>query len=165
MLQTGEINTAQLLLRCKANLNQADHMGATPLFAGAQEGMHTIVEMLLLRKANINQNRVDGISALSTAAYNGHTSTVELLLQHKADASHRATEGLCGTALMYAVLMERHDVVKVLNAASSSEDAEREEEAVPAEAVTAQETTAPEVADGEQEGQTAAHTPRTHPSL
>ena len=164
MLQTGEINTTQLLLRRKANLNQADHMGATPLFAGAQEGMHTVVEMLLLRKGNINQNRFDGISALSTAAYNGHTSTVELLLQHKANASHRATEGLCGTALMYAVLMERHDVVKLLKAASSSEDAKREEEA-PAEAVNAQETTAPEVANGEQEGQISAHTPPTHPSL
>ena len=140
VLQTGEINTTQLLLRRKANLNQADHMGATPLFAGAQEGMHTVVEMLLLRKGNINQNRFDGISALSTAAYNGHTSTVELLLQHKANASHRATEGLCGTALMYAVLMERHDVVKLLKAASSSEDAKREEEA-PAEAVNAQQTT------------------------
>jgi len=77
----GDPRVVAALLELKADPNQAEHEGATPLMIAAQQG-HTDVVNLIMRECAVDVNAASGLTctALSMAAQRGHVGVVKALL-------------------------------------------------------------------------------------
>jgi ankyrin repeat protein len=100
------------LIRTGANVNAANDIGATPLWAASVHGSAAVVKRLLDAGANPNAALVSGETPLMAAARAGRTDAVQALLAKGANANARGARGQ--TALMWAVAQKHHDVVKAL---------------------------------------------------
>ena len=113
-----DLHSAQQLIRANARINEANDLGATPLWAACQNGSVEMVKLLLDAGANPNVALVSGETPLMVAARAGKTEVVKQLLAKKADANKTATRRQ--TALMWAVAQKHPEVVKVLLASGAN---------------------------------------------
>lgn len=111
-VQHEYIETVKQLLEAKAEINQANNDGISPLIAAEHNGNIEIVKQLLEAKAEINQASNNGITALYLAAEHGHIETVKLLLKAKAAVNPAKNQGV--TSLLVAVQNNRIEIVKQL---------------------------------------------------
>ena len=107
-----DLHSAQQLILASARVNEANDLGATPLWAACQNGSIEMVRLLLDAGANPNPALLSGETPLMVAARAGKTEIVKMLLAKKADPNKTATRKQ--TALMWAVAQKHSDVVKLL---------------------------------------------------
>ena len=100
------------LIRSGANVNAANDIGATALWAASLNGSASIVERLLAAGANPNAPLLSGETPLMVASRAGQTAAVAALLAKRADPNARGPRGQ--TALMWAVAQKHSDVVRAL---------------------------------------------------
>ncbi|AVP87655.1 hypothetical protein phytr_7150 [Candidatus Phycorickettsia trachydisci] len=115
-LKTGIKNEkmASILLKAGADPNIPDTLGTTPLIRAAAHGFHDVVKLLIEKGAIINAQDNFGNAPLQTAARNKDCApkTFSLLIQHGANLNLQNKEK--NTALHYAAMLDRDDVVKIL---------------------------------------------------
>lgn len=107
-----DLHSAGQLILAYARVNEANDLGATPLWAACQNGSVEMVKLLLNAGANPNVALLSGETPLMVAARTGKTEIVRLLLARKADPNKTATRRQ--TALMWAVAQKHPEVVKLL---------------------------------------------------
>jgi hypothetical protein len=79
----SQTNVVKYLLDKKADVNQVDHRGVTPLFMSCYRGHLRVVEYLINKGANMNQATNNGWRPLTIAINNNHTEIVQILLEKK----------------------------------------------------------------------------------
>jgi ankyrin repeat protein len=112
--RTNDVNGARALIANKADVNQQDDKGYTPLIMATYYGSYDVAQFLLDHGAAIEKKDSSGRTALMGASFKGDERDVALLLQHGADANAKDSKGL--TSMMYAVMFGRVSVVKLLRA-------------------------------------------------
>jgi ankyrin repeat protein len=80
----GHLETAQLLLQNKANIEAKDKNDETPLHFASFNGHLEIVRLLLQNKANIEAKDEFGRTPLYLASLFGHSEIVRILKAHGA---------------------------------------------------------------------------------
>ena len=113
-----DLHSAQQLIRANARINEANDLGATPLWAACQNGSVEMVKLLLDAGANPNAALLSGETPLMVAARAGKTEVVAQLLAKRADPNKTATRRQ--TALMWAVAQKHPEVVKLLIASGAN---------------------------------------------
>lgn len=98
--------TIRLLLDMKADINQCNKNGASPLYLACHNGYYSTVHFLLSNKANINMCNDNGASPLYIASHYGHDSIVRLLLTNKADINLSTNDG---ATPIYTACFNGHD--------------------------------------------------------
>ena len=101
-----------MLLRAGARVNAANDLGATPLWAAAQNGSEAMVRRLLAAGADPNLALLAGETPVMVASRAGKPVVVEQLIAKGANVNARGPRQQ--TALMWAVSQKHPDVVKVL---------------------------------------------------
>ncbi len=96
----GKIDTTQLFLDYKANIEAQADLGQTPLHCAARSGHIETAKLLLEHDANIEAKADLGQTPLHCAARSGHFLTTQLLLDYKANLEAQADLGQ--TPLHYA---------------------------------------------------------------
>ncbi|XP_055589634.1 DNA-binding protein RFXANK [Uranotaenia lowii] len=76
----GQLSSAQILIKCGANVNRQATDMITPLQLAAAGGHHEIVRLLLQKGAKVNHMDVVGNTALMYAAAGNHPHTCNELL-------------------------------------------------------------------------------------
>ena len=89
----GSIETVLHLLKSKADINQSDCLGRTPLQVAAQRGHMMLVQELLGKGADIDISDDHGYTPLLSAVSEKHIKVVMVLLEHEADLFHTTTDG------------------------------------------------------------------------
>ncbi|KAG1692623.1 Ankyrin repeat domain-containing protein 50 [Nymphon striatum] len=109
----GDVSIVTILLNSgKANPDQADNEGWTPLRSAAWGGNTKVVEALLEHGAQVENADSDGRTALRAAAWGGHDDIVTKLLEHNAVVNNVDNEGR--TALIAAAYMGHAEIVEHL---------------------------------------------------
>lgn len=112
VVYNDDLHGAQQLLLAYARVNEANDLGATPLWAACQNGNLEMVSVLLRAGANPNVALLSGETPLMVAARGGNTAIVERLL--RAGANPNAAGTRRQTALMWAVAQRHADTVRAL---------------------------------------------------
>ena len=109
-----QIGTMQILCKHKANIDQWDEEGKSPVWQAASRGFDEVLEFLLDVEANLENGTVrEGVRPLHTAAENGHLKCVELLVKSgSADISAVNFKGQ--TAMQIASNNGRENICKFL---------------------------------------------------
>lgn len=113
----NDLAGVEKLLQKGADVNAANDLGATPLWAACQNGSAAMVRLLLNAGANPNAPLLKGETPLMVAARGGFVEVAEQLIARKADLNARGARGQ--TALMWAVAQKHPDIVKVLLASGA----------------------------------------------
>lgn len=108
----GSIETVTHLLKAKANINQRDCLGRTPLQVACQRGHMMLVQELLSNGAKVNSSDNCGYTALLSAVSERHANVVTVLLEHNADIRHSSFDG--HTALHIAAEDGSKQIVELL---------------------------------------------------
>jgi ankyrin repeat protein len=119
--RTNDLNSARALISDKADVNQQDEKGYTPLIMATYNGSYEVAQFLLDHGAATEKKDRSGRTALMGASFKGDERDVALLLQHGADANAKDSKGL--TSMMYAVMFGRVSVVKLLRASPTAKPA------------------------------------------
>lgn len=107
-----DLDAADKLIRAGTNVNAANDLGATALWAASQNGSSAMVRKLLAAGANPNLALLAGETPLMVAARSGYPDVVDQLAAKDANVNARGARGQ--TALMWAVAQKHPAVVKVL---------------------------------------------------
>src|ERR1700737_3064443 len=83
--------TADLLVRARADVNAANDLGITPLFLACANGNAVIAGMLLSAGATPNAASSVGVSPLMVAARTGSVAVVKALFAKEANVSAKET--------------------------------------------------------------------------
>ncbi|GAA3930477.1 ankyrin repeat domain-containing protein [Hymenobacter algoricola] len=75
----GSLDVVKILLKHKAQVNQADAFKATALMAAAGKGHKAVVELLLASGADAKAKDDDGKDALAAARESGNAEVVKLI--------------------------------------------------------------------------------------
>jgi len=113
-----DLHNAEKLILGNARVNEANDLGATPLWAACQNGSLEMVRLLLKAGADPNLALLSGETPLMVASRAGKAEIVKLLLARKADPNKTATRRQ--TALMWAVAKRHPEVVKLLIAGGAN---------------------------------------------
>ncbi|KAH6621900.1 ankyrin repeat-containing domain protein [Boeremia exigua] len=108
----GALDTVQLLIDNKADVNVQGGYYGNALQAVSRKGYEQIVKVLLNHKADVNAEGGEYSNALQAAAYGGYEQTVRILLDYKANVN--AQGGRYGNALQAAVCGGYKQIVKML---------------------------------------------------
>lgn len=109
----GHLSIVQYLIKCRAEINAADHDGATPLFWATQNGHVEIVKFLVQQGAKVNVTTSTGDTPLHIAAQKGHLSIVEFL--SGVEGIHIDARNIDGdTPLLLASQMGHREIVQLL---------------------------------------------------
>ena len=90
----------KILIKHKANINNAGYRGDGPIILAASRGAHDAVQLLLDNGADLSVCNDDGENSLILAASAGSNKTIRILLNAGLDANSRNKDGK--TALMFA---------------------------------------------------------------
>ena len=112
--RSNDVNLAKTLLDAKADVNQRDDKGYTPLILATYDGNFEVAQFLLQHGASTEIKDNSGRTALMGAAFKGNEREVKLLLDHGANAAASDSKGM--TSMMYAVMFARISVIKELRA-------------------------------------------------
>ena len=115
------------LLANKADINQQDEKGYTPLIIATYNGNYDVAQFLLDHGAATEKKDASGRTALMGVSFKGEDREVELLLDHGADPNAKDAHGM--TSMMYAVMFGKLSVVKILRANEASKSASASEPA------------------------------------
>jgi uncharacterized protein len=119
--RTNDLNSVRALIANKADVNQQDDKGYTPLIMATYNGSYDVAQFLLEHGAATEKKDSSGRTALMGASFKGDERDVALLLQHGADPNAKDSKGL--TSMMYAVMFGRVSVVKLLRANQTAKPA------------------------------------------
>ena len=112
------------LIRAGANVNAANDIGATALWAAGMSGSAPVVKRLLDAGANPDLALLSGETPLMAASRAGKTEAVAALLAKGANPNARGPRAQ--TALMWAVAQQHTEVVRLLLAAKADVHARTE---------------------------------------
>lgn len=93
-------DSANLLLKSKANIHLTDSWSQDALSIAASNGYAKIAERLVNCGAQINGTNRAGETPLFRAAFGGHIETVKLLLDYRADPAIRNHNGLLAVQMI-----------------------------------------------------------------
>jgi ankyrin repeat protein len=110
--RSNDVNLATTLLDAKADVNQTDDKGYTPLILATYNDNFEVAQLLLKHGANTDIKDNSGRTALMGASFKGNEREVKLLLDNGANANAADSTGL--TSMMYAVMFGRISVIRVL---------------------------------------------------
>ena len=113
----GHLDTIQVLLAWRANLEAKTEEGSTPLVYAALGGHTYVVAELTKRGAHVNAANVHGHTALILAAREGHTPVVQYLINAGADLNAADNNG--ATALKHARERGHYHIVQLFEDAGS----------------------------------------------
>ena len=100
------IKCAEMLLELGADVNQADHLGLTPMHkACGYVGDLKLLKVLTSNGADVNKQAKDGHTPLIAASEQGHHLAVEFLLQHQAQPNKQY---LGGASALYQACQNNH---------------------------------------------------------
>ena len=116
--RSNDVNMAKTLLDAKADVNQTDDKGYTPLILATYNDNFEVADLLLKHGANIEAKDHSGRTALMGAAFKGNEREVKLLLDNGANANAADSKGL--TSMMYAVMFGRISVIQALRAGENA---------------------------------------------
>ena len=119
--RADDVKTVQALLDAKADINQVNESGYTPLTLASYNGNYDVAQFLLDHGAATEKKDASGRTALMGVSFKGEDREVELLLQHGADPNAEDAHGM--TSMMYAVMFGKLSVVKILHANEASKSA------------------------------------------
>ena len=108
----GSIETALHLLKSKANINQTDCLGRTPIQVAAQHGHMMLVQELVSKGADVNISDHHGYTPLLSAVLEKYAKVVTVLLEHNADLYHVTNDG--HTALHIAAENGSKQIITIL---------------------------------------------------
>ena len=89
----GDLKTVQAHIAAKADLNQKDLTGSTPLISAATFGHVEICKALIKAGAEVGITNNDGTTPLMAAAFMCHPEVVKVLLSNGADKNARNNQG------------------------------------------------------------------------
>jgi hypothetical protein len=110
--RSNDVNLTKTLFDAKADVNQTDDKGYTPLILATYNDNFEVAQLLLKHGANTEIKDHSGRTALMGASFKGNEREVKLLLDNGANASAADSKGL--TSMMYAVMFGRISVIHVL---------------------------------------------------
>jgi uncharacterized protein len=119
--RSNDVNLARTLLDAKADVNQTDDKGYTPLILATYNDNFEVAQFLLKHGANTEIKDLSGRTALMGASFKGNEREMKLLLDNGANANAADSKGL--TSMMYAVMFGRISVIQVLRAGESARSA------------------------------------------
>ena len=108
----GSIETVIHLLKSKADINQPDCLGRTPLQVAAQHGHMMLIQELVGKGADVNISDDHGFTPLLSAILEKHIKVVTVLLEHNADLYHTTNDGY--TALHIAAENGSRKMIELL---------------------------------------------------
>ena len=111
----------ELLENNRAEVNDKDEKGETPLHWAVFFSRKDVAELLLTKGANVNAKANDGVAPLHWAAAKGYKDVAELLLANKADVNAKANTGWI--PLHSAAYHGHKDVTELLLANNADADA------------------------------------------
>lgn len=82
-----QLDIAQILIACNADLNQYDNENKTPLILGVLENNYHFVNFLIKNNVDLDAIDNDGYTAITYAVKNNYYSLVDLLLKNNS-ATH-----------------------------------------------------------------------------
>eukprot|EP00463_Aulacantha_scolymantha_P004270 TRINITY_DN5321_c0_g1_i1.p1 TRINITY_DN5321_c0_g1~~TRINITY_DN5321_c0_g1_i1.p1 ORF type:complete len:96 (+),score=16.66 TRINITY_DN5321_c0_g1_i1:187-474(+) len=82
-VKNNNTKIVQVLIDAKANINQEEQDGQTPVFIAARFGGKDIVTALINANANVDMKTKFGDTARSIAAQEGYSEIVQILLASK----------------------------------------------------------------------------------
>jgi len=89
----GDLKTVQAHIAAKANLDQKDLSGSTPLIGAATFGHVEVCKALIKAGADVGITNNDGTTPLMVAAFMCHPEVVKVLLSNGADKNARNNQG------------------------------------------------------------------------
>jgi ankyrin repeat protein len=119
--RTNDVKLVQALIDNRADIDQQDEKGYTPLILATYNGSYEVAELLLKHHAATEKKDRSGRTALMGAAYKGDEREITLLLDNGADINATDSKGL--TSMMYAVMFARISAIKTLRAYNASKAA------------------------------------------
>jgi ankyrin repeat protein len=84
-VRSGDADNVRLLLKQKADVNQASVDGTTPLHYAVESDDKALVELLIKSGANVRATNRYGVPPLAIAAVNGNAGVMKMLLDAGAD--------------------------------------------------------------------------------
>lgn len=112
-VRRDDMAAVEALIKAGADVKAANRYGVTPMNLAATNGNAAIIRRLLDAGVDPNTANPGGETALMTAARSGKVDAVTLLLDRGANVNAKDTVH-AQTALMWAVLENHSDVVKLL---------------------------------------------------
>ena len=106
-----DVKMAREVLAGGANASERDAKGYTPLILAAYNGSQEVVKLLLEKRVDVHVQNAMG-NALMAAAFKGEAGIVTALLDAGARVNDVNQSG--GTALMFAAMSARTEVVRML---------------------------------------------------
>ena len=119
--RTNDVVGARALLANKADVNQQDEKGYTPLIIATYNGNYDVAQFLLDHGAATEKKDTSGRTALMGVSFKGEDREVELLLKYGADPNAKDAHGM--TSMMYAVMFGKLSAAKILHANEASKSA------------------------------------------
>jgi ankyrin repeat protein len=116
--RSNDVKLAQTLLDARADVNQTDEKGYTPLILATYNDSFAVAQLLLQYRANTEIKDHSGRTALMGAAFKGNEREVKLLLDNGANASATDSKGM--TSMMYAVMFGKISVIQTLRAGDTA---------------------------------------------
>jgi hypothetical protein len=116
--RANDVNLAKTLIDAKADVNQQDDKGYTPLILATYNDNLEVSQFLLKHGADTEIKDHSGRTALMGAAFKGNDREVRLLLDSGANPSASDSKGM--TSTMYAVMFGRISVIKMLRAGDTA---------------------------------------------
>jgi uncharacterized protein len=116
--RSNDVNLAKSLLDAKADVNQQDDKGYTPLILATYDDNYEVADFLLKHGAKTEIKYHSGRTALMGACFKGNQREVKLLLDSGANPDATDSKGL--TSMMYAVMFGRISVIRVLRAGEAA---------------------------------------------
>lgn len=107
-----DIKIARILIKYKADVNQKDALGETPIYVGCQTGFLKGVRLLRENGAKLNQRKEDGGSNLTAATSYKHIHIVKWLL--KKGEKPNSTNKYGATPLIIATQKNCIEIVEIL---------------------------------------------------
>ncbi|XP_065075776.1 uncharacterized protein LOC135699436, partial [Ochlerotatus camptorhynchus] len=108
----GFVETCELLLKNKADVNSVDKEQKTALYYAAQNGHDQLIKLLIDKGSTVNTCSSTGVTPLHIAASNGHKNVAELLISNNADVN--AVGKNQWTAIHYAAQNGHDQLIQLL---------------------------------------------------
>jgi ankyrin repeat protein len=112
--RSNDVNLAKTLLNAKADVNQTDDKGYTPLILATYNDNFEVAQFLLQHGANTEMKDHSGRTALMGASFKGYEREVKLLLDNGANVRAADSKGL--TSIMYAAMFGKISIMRMLRA-------------------------------------------------
>src|SRR5260370_8868023 len=119
--RSNDVNLTKTRLNAKADVNQTDDKGYTPLILATYNDNFEVAQLLLKDGANTEIKDHSGRTALMGASFKGNEREVKLLLDNGANATASDSKGM--TSMMYAVMFGKTSVIRAVRAGEAAQQA------------------------------------------